>query len=296
MFKKGLTVSNFKDQNLLIGRSRDIGGMEVRRVLPHSTRQMVGPFIFFDQMGPNEFITDGGLDVRPHPHIGLATLTYLFSGQVYHRDSLGSSLMISPGDVNLMISGRGITHSERKPLDIKYPYKLFGIQCWIALPKHYETIKPEFYNHKKKDIPTIIDKNMIANIIMGSAYGKKSPLKNISNSTFIEIKIKSNSLLELPKNIEDIAAYLLSGKLSFQDKIIKGGEMLILNNKLDNKIKILENCHCIILGGDTMNEKRYLWWNFVASDMELIEIAKRKWLNKKFKMPIDDVNEFIPLP
>jgi len=183
MFKKGLTVSNFKDQNLLIGRSRDIGGMEVRRVLPHSTRQMVGPFIFFDQMGPNEFITDGGLDVRPHPHIGLATLTYLFSGQVYHRDSLGSSLMISPGDVNLMISGRGITHSERKPLDIKYPYKLFGIQCWIALPKDYETMKPEFYNNKKKDIPTIVDKNMIANVIMGSAYGKKSPLKNISNST-----------------------------------------------------------------------------------------------------------------
>jgi len=279
-----------------VGRSRDIGGMEVRRVLPHSTRQMVGPFIFFDQMGPNEFITDGGLDVRPHPHIGLATLTYLFSGKVFHRDSLGSSLMISPGDVNLMISGRGITHSERKPVDIKYPYKLFGIQCWLALPKKYETMKPEFHNYKKEEIPSFIDKNMMVNIIMGSAYGKKSPLKNISNGIFLEIKVKSNSFLELPNTVEDIAVYLLSGKLSFQDQIIKAGEMLILNNKITNKITVKENCHCIVLGGDTVNEKRYLWWNFVASDLELIEIAKSKWLDKQFKMPVDDTKEFIPLP
>jgi redox-sensitive bicupin YhaK (pirin superfamily) len=160
------------NNNLIVGRSRDIGGMEVKRVLPHAIRQMVGPFIFFDQMGPNEFITDGGIDVRPHPHIGLATLTYLFSGEVLHRDSLGSSITISPGDVNLMISGRGITHSERKPINIKLPYKLFGIQCWIALPKSHESMKPEFHNCNKTDIPSIVNKTMIANIILGSAYGK----------------------------------------------------------------------------------------------------------------------------
>jgi redox-sensitive bicupin YhaK (pirin superfamily) len=289
-------MEQITNSNLLIGRSRDIGGLEVKRVLPHATRQMVGPFIFFDQMGPNEFITDGGIDVRPHPHIGLATLTYLFSGEVLHRDSIGSSLTIKPGDVNLMISGRGITHSERKPINIQTPYKLFGIQCWIALPKLYETMNPEFHNFKKKDIPSIVSKNMIANIILGSAFGKTSPLKNISNGVFIEIKIKANNTLELPQDVEELSVYVLSGKLEFKEKIVNAGEMLILNNKSNVNLKALESCHCILLGGNTMNERRYLWWNFVASDLELIERAKKNWINKKFQMPIEDNKEFIPLP
>lgn len=284
------------NNNLIVGRSRDIGGMEVKRVLPHAIRQMVGPFIFFDQMGPNEFITDGGIDVRPHPHIGLATLTYLFSGEVLHRDSLGSSITISPGDVNLMISGRGITHSERKPINIKLPYKLFGIQCWIALPKSHESMKPEFHNCSKRDIPSIVNKTMIANIILGSAYGKKSPLKNISNGLFVELKIRTSSAIELPKEVEEIAVYVLSGQLEYNNQKIQAGEMLILNNKSNQLIKAVDNSHCILLGGDTINEKRYLWWNFVASDMELIELAKKKWREKNFKMPIDDNQEFIPLP
>ena len=196
-------MEQITNSNLLIGRSRDIGGLEVKRVLPHATRQMVGPFIFFDQMGPNEFITDGGIDVRPHPHIGLATLTYLFSGEVLHRDSIGSSLTIKPGDVNLMISGRGITHSERTPKGIKTPHKLFGLQCWIALPKLYETMNPEFHNFKKKDIPSIVSKNMIANVIVRfMLFGKTSPLKNISNGIFIEIKIKANNI-RITSRLED---------------------------------------------------------------------------------------------
>ena len=207
-----------KDNNLLVGRSRDIGGLDVIRVLPHATRQMVGPFIFFDQMGPNEFITEAGIDVRPHPHIGLATLTYLFSGEILHRDSIGSSVTIKPGDVNLMISGKGITHSERTPKSINVPHKLFGIQCWIALPKSYEGMKPEFHNFSKKDIPSIITKSMMANIILGAAYGKTSPLKNVSNGFFAEIKIKMNNKLELPKDIEELALYVLSGKLEIKDR------------------------------------------------------------------------------
>ena len=256
-----------KDNNLLVGRSRDIGGLDVIRVLPHATRQMVGPFIFFDQMGPNEFITEGGIDVRPHPHIGLATLTYLFSGEILHRDSIGSSVTIKPGDVNLMISGKGISHSERTPKGIHVPYKLFGLQCWIALPKLNEEMKPEFYNLKKKEIPSIVSKNMMANVILGSAFGKTSPLKNISKGVFVEIKIKTNNILELPDDIEEIAVYLLSGQLEVKDRIVSAGEMLVLSNKSKLTIKAIENCHCILLGGDTMNERRYLWWNFVASDL-----------------------------
>jgi len=289
-------MEQITNSNLLIGRSRDIGGLEVKRVLPHATRQMVGPFIFFDQMGPNEFITDGGIDVRPHPHIGLATLTYLFSGEVLHRDSIGSSLTIKPGDVNLMISGRGITHSERTPINIQMPHKLFGIQCWIALPKLYETMNPEFHNYKKKDVPSIVSKNIIAKIVLGSAFGKTSPLKNVSNGIFVEIKIKANNMLELPQDIEELSVYVLSGKLELKEKVVNAGEMLILNNKSKVNLKALENCHCILLGGDTMNERRYLWWNFVASDLELIERAKKNWINKKFLMPIDDNKDFIPLP
>ena len=285
-----------KDNNLLVGRSRDIGGLDVIRVLPHATRQMVGPFIFFDQMGPNEFITEGGIDVRPHPHIGLATLTYLFSGEILHRDSIGSSVTIKPGDVNLMISGKGISHSERTPKGIHVPYNLFGLQCWIALPKLNEEMKPEFYNLKKKEIPSIVSKNMMANVILGSAFGKTSPLKNISKGVFVEIKIKTNNILELPDDIEEIAVYLLSGQLEVKDRIVSAGEMLVLSNKSKVTIKAIENCHCILLGGDTMNERRYLWWNFVASDLQLIERAKKNWVNKKFIMPVDDANEFIPLP
>ena len=289
-------MQEIQSNNLLIGKSRVIGALEVKRVLPHSTRQMVGPFIFFDQMGPNEFITEGGIDVRPHPHIGLATLTYLFSGEILHRDSIGSSVTIKPGDVNLMISGKGIAHSERTPKGINVPYKLFGLQCWIALPKLYEEMKPEFYNLKKKEIPSIVSKNMMANVILGSAFGKTSPLKNISKGVFVEIKIKTNNILELPDDIEEIAVYLLSGKLEVKDRIVSAGEMLVLSNKSKLTIKAIENCHCILLGGDTMNERRYLWWNFVASDLQLIERAKKNWVNKKFIMPVDDANEFIPLP
>ena len=285
-----------KNNNFLVGRSRDIGGLDVIRVLPHATRQMVGPFIFFDQMGPNEFITEGGIDVRPHPHIGLATLTYLFSGEILHRDSIGSSVTIKPGDVNLMISGKGISHSERTPKGINVPYKLFGLQCWIALPKLNEEMKPEFYNLKKKEIPSIVSKNMMANVILGSAFGKTSPLKNISKGVFVEIKIKTNNIIELPDDIEEIAVYLLSGQLEVKDRIVSAGEMLVLSNKSNLTIKAIENCHCILLGGDTMNERKYLWWNFVASDLQLIEIAKKNWANKKFIMPVDDANEFIPLP
>lgn len=285
-----------KDNNILVGRSRDIGGLDVKRVLPHATRQMVGPFIFFDQMGPNEFITEGGIDVRPHPHIGLATLTYLFSGHIFHRDSIGSFVSIKPGDVNLMISGRGITHSERTPKGIQTPHKLFGLQCWIALPKADEAMKPEFHNLKKKEVPSVVSKNMIANIILGSAYGKTSPLKNIFNGVFIEIKVKNNNIIELPKHIEEYGIYLLSGKLEIKGRVINSGEMLVLNNRITITVRTLENCHFIFLGGDTMNERRYLWWNFVASDVNLIERAKENWANKKFIMPIDDADEFIPLP
>jgi redox-sensitive bicupin YhaK (pirin superfamily) len=284
------------NNNIIIAKSRDLGGFEVKRVLPHATRQMVGPFIFFDQMGPNEFLTDSGVDVRPHPHIGLATLTYLFSGEILHRDSIGSSLIIKPGDVNLMISGRGITHSERTPKSINVPHKLFGIQCWIALPKSYEGMKPEFHNFSKKDIPSIITKSMMANIILGSAYGKTSPLKNVSNGIFLEIKIKMNNKLELPKDIEELAIYVLSGKLEIKDRSLNAGEMFIFNNKSNVSIQSKENCHCILLGGNTMNEKRYIWWNFVASDIALIETAKKNWVNKKFIMPVDDKEDFIPLP
>jgi redox-sensitive bicupin YhaK (pirin superfamily) len=292
----GYLMELVKDDNLLVGRSRDIGGLEVKRVLPHVTRQMVGPFIFFDQMGPNEFITEAGIDVRPHPHIGLATLTYLFSGHIFHRDSIGSFMSIKPGDVNLMISGRGITHSERTPKGIKTPHKLFGLQCWIALPKAHEAMRPEFHNLKKKEVPSVVSKSMIANIILGSAYGKTSPLKNIFNGVFIEIKVKNNNIIELPKHIEDYGIYVLSGKLEIKGRVINSGEMLVLTNKINLTVRTLENCHFIFLGGDTLNERRYLWWNFVASDVNLIERAKENWINKKFIMPIDDADEFIPLP
>ena len=157
-------------------------------------------------------------------------------------------------------------------------------------------MKPEFHNLKKKEVPSVVSKNMIANIILGSAYGKKSPLKNIFNGIFVELKVKNNNIIDLPQHIEEYGIYLLSGKLEIKGRVINSGEMLVLNNRINTTVRTLENCHFIFLGGDAMNERRYLWWNFVASDVNLIERAKENWANKKFIMPIDDADEFIPLP
>ncbi|MEM6974468.1 MAG: pirin family protein [Pseudomonadota bacterium] len=290
-------------ETVVIPRARDLGEFEVRRALPSSKRQMVGPFIFFDQMGPVEFLTDKGIDVRPHPHIGLATVTYLFQGAIHHRDSLGTSMEIAPGAVNWMIAGRGITHSERtRAADRGTPsHPLFGIQTWVALPDAHEDTDPGFEHQPKDALPVIEGEGKHLRLILGKAYGSEAPVKTFSEMFYGDALLEAGTALPMPDDHEDRAVYVLDGRVEVAGQTWEAGRMLIFRPGDRVSIKALTAARLMILGGETMGGPRHIWWNFVASSKDRIEAAKEAWragdwAHGRFQLPPDDNAEFIPLP
>ena len=290
-------------ETLIVPRARDIGGFEVRRALPSGRRQMVGPFIFFDQMGPAELLTDQGIDVRPHPHIGLATVTYLFQGAIHHRDSLGTSMEITPGAVNWMIAGRGITHSERtSTVERGKPRKaLYGIQTWVALPDEAEDTDPGFVHQPASALPLIEGEGKQIRLILGDAYGKRAPVKMFSEMFYADAILAAGAALPLPEGHEDRAVYVLEGEIEVAGDRFEAGRMMVFRPGDPISVKAVENARLLLLGGETLGGPRHIWWNFVASSKERIEAAKEAWRagdwqHGRFQLPPDDDQEFIPLP
>ncbi|GAB5445846.1 pirin family protein [Gymnodinialimonas sp.] len=290
-------------KTLIVPRARDLGDFEVRRALPAPKRQMVGPFIFFDQMGPAEFLTGQGIDIRPHPHIGLSTVTYLFEGKFHHRDSLGTDQWIEPGAVNLMTAGHGITHSERVDGDmLNAPYTLSGIQTWIALPEHAEEGAPAFVHAPKADLPRLEGEGKQLRLILGNAYGETSPVATPTNMFYADALLEAGAQLPMPEDHEDRGAYVMDGAVSVAGQTFEKGQMMVF--RPGDKIAMTagdQGARVMILGGDTMDGPRHIWWNFVASSKDKIEAAKEAWregdwMHGRFQLPPTDNDEHIPLP
>ncbi|WP_199086951.1 pirin family protein [Bosea sp. ASV33] len=284
-------------EKVIVPRSHDLGGFQVRRALPAIGQRMVGPFIFFDQMGPAEFHLGEGLDVRPHPHIGLSTVTYLFDGEIMHRDSLGTALAIKPGAVNLMTAGRGIVHSERTGMEARATGpKLYGIQAWLALPKTHEETAPEFKHHGAEDLPRIVEGGKRISLIMGSAYGQTSPVKFPWDALYAEAVLSPGSILPLDPDYDERAIYIVSGKVDIAGDEFGAGQLLVF--KPGDRISILaiDQARVMIVGGEPMDGPRNIWWNFVSSSKERIEQAKHEWKTGRFDTVPGDESEFIPLP
>ncbi|MEM7740939.1 MAG: pirin family protein [Pseudomonadota bacterium] len=282
----------------IIPRARDLGGFEVRRALPSPQRQLVGPFIFFDQMGPADFAAGKGIDVRPHPHIGLATVTYLFEGRIRHRDSLGTTQDIEPGAVNWMTAGRGISHSERLPEDLAGPHSMSGIQTWVALPKDQEERDPSFSHTSADQLPVLDDKGVSVRMILGSAYGMTAPVETASETLYGDVVLAPGAVLPLPNNHEDRGIYVVEGSVQLADKDIPPSQMLIFAEG-DAAIKAgPDGARLMLFGGAVLDGPRHIWWNFVASSKEMIEAAKEDWKKPdhgRFVLPPHDRDEFIPI-
>ncbi|MEM1050906.1 MAG: pirin family protein [Pseudomonadota bacterium] len=289
-------------ETLIVPRARDLGGFEVRRALPSPRRQLVGPFIFFDQIGPAEFIHDGGIDVRPHPHIGLATVTYLFQGEFQHRDSLGTNQMIYPGEVNWMVSGKGITHSERTSPETRAGrHSLYGIQTWVALPKEHEDTDPSFEHQGADALPLIEDGGAKMRLILGNAYGQRAPVQTFSEMFYADVRLQPWVKLPLPDNHEDRALYVLEGEIVVAGDRFEAGQMMVFRPGDAITIEAgAQGAHFMALGGETFSEGRYISWNFVSSSQEKIAAAEAEWRRGdwktgKFTLPPGDNKEFIPL-
>ena len=281
---------------VIVPRARDLGGFEVRRVLPSAQRQMVGPFIFFDQMGPAELMEGKGIDVRPHPHIGLATVTYLFDGTIVHRDSLGSLQSITPGDVNWMTAGRGIVHSERSDPEIrKRREKLFGIQIWVALPKRHEETEPNFTHYAGATLPVIDGEGKTVRVIAGSLFGKTSPVKTLSSFFYADVTLQPGASLSVGPEHEERAVYLVDGRVDLAGQTIEPGRLLVFLSGDTILLKAANAARMLLFGGEPMDSPRYLWWNFVSSSQDRIEQAKADWKSGRFA-PVPGETEFIPLP
>lgn len=290
-------------ETLIIPRSRDLGGFEVRRALPAPARQMVGPFIFFDQMGPAEFLTGGGIDVRPHPHIGLATVTYLYKGEFHHRDSTGADQMVYPGEVNWMIAGGGVTHSERTSERMRrQPGSLFGIQTWVALPEKDEETQAAFEHHDKQALPFLEEGGKQVRLILGSAWGARAPVKTFTETFYADVLLEAGASLPLPDDHEDRGIYVVEGSIIVAGQTFEAGRMMVFRPGDRISLQAGERgARVMALGGETLNGPRYISWNFVASSQEKIDAAKQEWAQRdfekgRFHLPPGDEAEFIPLP
>jgi redox-sensitive bicupin YhaK (pirin superfamily) len=281
---------------VIVPRTSDIGGFFVRRALPSAQRRMVGPFIFLDEMGPVEFRSGQGLDVRPHPHIGLATVTYLFAGEIMHRDSLGSAVAIRPGEVNWMTAGRGIAHSERTaPERRRAGEALHGLQCWVALPAALEEIAPAFIHHDAAELPVEASEGKTVRIIAGSLYGKSSPLATLSDTIFADATLAAGASLPLDAEAEERAIYLVSGEIDILGDRFAAGQLLVFRPGDRITVTAATPTRLAILGGAAMDGPRHIWWNFVSSRRDRIEAAKADWKSGRFAAVPGDA-EFIPLP
>ena len=275
-------------------KKKDLGEFSVRRVLPSLEQQMVGPFIFFDHMGPAEFPPGMGIQVRPHPHIGIATITYLFEGEIMHRDSLGYALPINAGAVNLMTAGRGIVHSERAGSDLDQLARLHGIQSWMALPDGKEEIEPAFEHTPAADLPQLEIGGATVRIIIGEAFGESSPVTAYSSTLYLDCNMPAGSEFELPSGYEEIGFYVASGQLSAAGIDIPEGTMLVPAAGSGITLKAVADARVMVIGGEHIG-RRHITWNFVSSSRDRIERARDDWRSGRFDMVPDD-DEFIPLP
>lgn len=282
---------------VIVPRTRDLGdGFAVRRALPHGKRQMVGPFIFFDHFGPVQFIAGQGMDVRPHPHIGLATVTYLFDGSIMHRDSEGHIQEIKPGAMNLMTAGRGIAHSERTP-DVPRAtgQRMLGLQSWIALPQDREEIAPSFQHYGADRLPLVSDTGLTARVIAGQAFGATSPVDRTSEWFYAEVDLAAGSRAPLDADHEERAVYLVEGEVEIAHERYAAPRLLIFRPGDRITILAVSPTKMMFLGGTALEGPRYIWWNFVSSSRERIEQAKQDWKSGRFAH-VPDETEFIPLP
>lgn len=285
-------------EQIIIPRSSDIGGFEVQRALPFLDRRMVGPFIFWDEMGPGEFITGQGVDVRPHPHIGLSTVTYLFDGALDHRDSLGTYKTIALGDINLMHAGTGIVHSERTGMDMRaHPHRLYGIQSWVAQPKFCEENTPAFVHHGAAELPMLKDNGVSLRLIAGQGhYGLSSPIQTQWDTLYADVTLDTGAQLPVPVDVEERAIYVLSGEIEIGGTVYAPRQMLVLAPRQPATIKAASPVRLMVLGGAAMDGPRYIWWNFVSSRRDRIEDAAARWHARAFADVPGDNKEFIPLP
>ena len=283
-------------RNIIDPRAHDLGGFSVRRVLPHLQARHVGPFVFFDHMGPAAFPPGKGIDVRPHPHIGLATVTYLFEGAIQHRDSLGFVQTIRPGDVNWMTAGRGIVHSERSPdAERAAGHNLHGIQVWVALPRDAEETEPSFHHHGADALPRIERDGVTMRLVIGSAFGERSPVLTFSEMFYLGAEFGAGRELRLPPEHAERAVYVADGELEIDGQQIGAGQLAVLESGIDAFLRAPVATRAILFGGAALDGDRHLWWNFVASSRERIEQAKADWRAGNFgKVPGE--TEFIPLP
>jgi len=282
--------------HLLKPNTRDLGGFSVRRVLPGMPQRMVGPFIFFDHMGPADFAPGTGIDVRPHPHIGLATVTYLFDGEILHRDSLGTVQAIAPGDVNWMTAGRGIVHSERTGPELRASgARLQGLQTWVALPKKDELAEPAFDHFPKSALPRLSAPGVEMRVVAGSAFGKRAPVKVFTPTLFVGVEIEAGRAFELDSEHEERAVYALEGEVAVAGTPLPPQHMAVIPSRETVQVKALTGARLMLVGGAKMDGERLIWWNFVASSREMIEEAKQRWKENRFA-PVPGETEFIPLP
>lgn len=278
-------------------RPRDLGGFAVRRSLPSPARRLVGPFIFFDHMGPVDFAPGQGIDVRPHPHIALATITYLLAGEFVHRDSLGSEQPIRPGDVNWMVAGRGVVHSERTAPEVRARgARMHGIQTWVALPQRDEEIEPRFEHHPRNTVPIVNRPGAELHVIAGTAYGAKAPTGVLGPTLYVHAELDAGATLPVDEEHEERAVYVVDGAIDCDGKRFGEGAMVVLHPRAHVIVKAIGKTNLMLIGGAPIDVARHIFWNFVASSNERLERAKADWREGRFpKIPGDDV-EFIPLP
>lgn len=291
-------MSEFASVGMLItAKSKDLGGgFVVRRSLPYAHKRMVGPFIFFDHMGPVELAVGDGMDVRPHPHIGLSTLTYLFDGEIVHKDTLGIEQVIRPGAVNWMTAGSGVAHSERSSQSSRQrPQKIHGLQIWIALPIESEEVKSSFHHHAEKDIPETSQSGSKIRVVAGEFENYKSPVQAYSDLIYLDLHLYKEQPLVLPHKDMELAVYVVEGTVKIGNMTLNSGDLGVVEMGKNIRIEPQSNARAMLLGGKPFQEPRHIWWNFVSSSKDRIEKAKRDWVEGNFGK-ISGETEFIPLP
>lgn len=282
---------------MVIPNAKDIDGFQVRRALPTARRRLVGPFIFFDRMGPAILRAGQALDVRPHPHIGLSTVTYLFDGKIRHRDSLGTEMVIQPGDVNLMTAGRGIVHSERTPEELRgTPMSVSGLQTWLALPDGKEEVAPVFENTAALHLPEIDAEGVSGRVVIGDFQGLRSPVRADTETLYADLRLAPGASVKIPADAEERAIYTLDGDVSISGDRFPAERLLVFRPGDEIVVSSERGAHFMLFGGASLGSPRHIWWNFVSSSKERIEQAKQEWKTGRFDIVPGDEEEFIPLP
>jgi len=284
-------------ERVIEGRPRDIGGFAVRRALPAIGRRTVGPFIFFDHMGPVDFAPGHGMDVRPHPHIGLATITYLLEGEIVHRDTLGTEQTIRPGDVNWMVAGRGVAHSERTSPEVRARgSRSHGLQTWVALPRDREDMAPLFEHHPQRALPLIEQPGATLRVVAGTAYGQRAPTGVFSPTLYVHAQLEEDATLEVDVEHAERAAYVVDGEVECEGRTFGAAAMIVFAPGAMVGLRARGAANVMLIGGAPLDGPRHIWWNFVASSQDRIEAAKAAWRDDRFGAVHGDDGERIPLP